>query len=53
MQIIRNTNRDVYILYTRWGRIGEDGMHQKIPLADKLEAETEFKKIFKSKSGNE
>ncbi len=53
MQLIRNTNRDVYMVYTRWGRIGEEGMFQKTPLGNKEEAAKEFEKIFKSKSANE
>eukprot|EP01022_Parablepharisma_sp_SALTPOND_P016007 TRINITY_DN2302_c3_g1_i1.p1 TRINITY_DN2302_c3_g1~~TRINITY_DN2302_c3_g1_i1.p1 ORF type:complete len:1273 (+),score=196.37 TRINITY_DN2302_c3_g1_i1:5084-8902(+) len=53
MQLIRNTNRDVYMVYTRWGRIGETGMFQKTPFGTKEEAAVEFGKIFKSKSGNE
>jgi len=53
MQLIRNTNRDVYMVYTRWGRIGETGAFQKTPFSTKEEAITEFSKIFKAKSGNE
>lgn len=52
MQLLHNTNRDVYFVYTRWGRIGEDGMFQKTPFGNKQEAEEEFDKIFKSKTGN-
>ncbi len=52
MQLIRNTNRDVYIVYTRWGRIGETGMHQKTPFGTKAEAAVEYGKIYKSKTGN-
>eukprot|EP00826_Nyctotherus_ovalis_P008597 TRINITY_DN12235_c0_g1_i4.p1 TRINITY_DN12235_c0_g1~~TRINITY_DN12235_c0_g1_i4.p1 ORF type:complete len:471 (+),score=130.77 TRINITY_DN12235_c0_g1_i4:270-1682(+) len=53
MQLLHNTNRDLYIVYTRWGRIGERGMFQKTPFGTKEEAETEYCKIFKSKTGNE
>ena len=53
MQLIRNTNRDVYMVYTRWGRIGENGMFQKTPFGNIEEATVEFEKIFKSKTGNE
>ncbi|CAG9315884.1 unnamed protein product [Blepharisma stoltei] len=53
MQLLHDTNRDNYIIFTRWGRIGEVGAFQRTPFADRNEAETEFKKIFKSKSGNE
>lgn len=53
MQVLVDTNRDVYVLYTRWGRIGEVGASQRTPFADKEEAVSEFKKIFKAKSSNE
>ena len=53
MQLLIDTNRDVYILYTRWGRIGEVGASQRTPFSVKDEAVAEFQKIFKSKSGNE
>ena len=53
MQLIRNTNRDVYIVYTRWGRIGEDGMFQKTPFGSLEEATEDFAKVFKSKTGND
>lgn len=53
MQLLIDTNRDVYVLYTRWGRIGEVGASQRTPFSSLDEAQNEFKKIFKSKSGNE
>jgi len=53
MQLLHETNRDLYIVYTRWGRIGDTGMFQKTPFGTKEEAEIEFCKIFKSKTGNE
>lgn len=43
---------DVYVLWTRWGSFGEEGMHQKTPFLNKEEAIAEFKSIFRSKSGN-
>lgn len=42
----------MYILWTRWGPFGEEGQHQKTPFLTKEEAITEFKSIFKSKTGN-
>ena len=27
MQLLYDTNRDLYVVFTRWGRIGEDGMN--------------------------
>lgn len=43
---------DVYVLWTRWGSFGEEGMHQKTPFLTKDEAVAEFRSIFRSKSGN-
>jgi len=28
MQILHDSNKDLYIVFTRYGRIGEDGMNQ-------------------------
>jgi len=53
MQLIKDTNRDMYILFTRWGRIGSPGQFQKTPFGELEEAVKEFKKVFKQKSGNE
>ena len=52
MQIVHDHGRDVYILWNRWGRIGEDGASQRTPFGSLEQATNEFKKIFKSKSGN-
>ena len=41
------------VLFTRWGRIGDIGQFQKTPFGTKEDAIAEFKKIFKSKSGND
>jgi predicted DNA-binding WGR domain protein len=27
MQLLYDTNRDLYVVFTRWGRIGETGMN--------------------------
>ena len=53
MQIIFDSNRELYIVLTRYGSIGEHGMHQRTPFNDVEEAKKEFRSIFKSKSGNE
>jgi ankyrin repeat protein/predicted DNA-binding WGR domain protein len=53
MQLLEDTNRSVFVLFTRWGRIGETGAHQRTPFADFDEGCKEFCKIFKNKSGNE
>ncbi|KAG2217935.1 hypothetical protein INT45_004062 [Circinella minor] len=52
LSVIYNTVLDLYVLWTRWGSFGEVGMHQKTPFLTKEEAVTEFKSIFKSKTGN-
>ena len=52
MQIVREKIRDVYILSTRWGRVGTDGQYQQTPFGSYEECRVEFCKIFKSKSGN-
>lgn len=52
MSLIYNTTLDVYVLWTRWGAFGEEGMHQKTPYLTKEEAVAEFKSIFRSKTGN-
>jgi predicted DNA-binding WGR domain protein len=53
MQMIYDSNRDLYIVLTRYGRIGEEGMHQRTPFPDLEEAKKEFHTIFKQKSSNE
>lgn len=52
MQVLHEKNRNVYILFTRWGRIGETGAFQQTPFGKKEECIAEFCKIFKDKSGN-
>lgn len=52
MSVIYNTVLDVYVLWTRWGAFGEEGMHQKTPYLTQPEAVAEFRSIFRSKTGN-
>lgn len=40
------------ILFTRWGRVGEEGQHQETPFPTVELACKEFCQIFKAKSGN-
>ncbi len=47
MQLLHEKNRNVYILFTRWGRIGTHGQHQHTPFGTFEEAVKEFQKIFK------
>jgi poly [ADP-ribose] polymerase/centrosomal protein CEP128 len=53
MQMVYDSNRDLYIVITRYGRIGELGMHQRTPFGSLDEAKKEFCDIFKQKSSNE
>ena len=43
----------LYILFTRWGRIGTTGQYQRTPFTKLDEAKIEFAKIFKQKTGND
>lgn len=47
LQLLYDTNRDLYVVFTRWGRIGEDGMNQRTPFSKLSEAKEEYLKIFK------
>ncbi|KAJ3315079.1 hypothetical protein HDU76_002274 [Blyttiomyces sp. JEL0837] len=56
MQVLHNHVQNIYFLFNKWGSLGayhSDGMHQKTPFSTKEECIAEFKKVFKSKSGNE
>ncbi|XP_061174017.1 poly [ADP-ribose] polymerase tankyrase-like isoform X2 [Saccostrea echinata] len=52
LQIVYQKGIDLYILFTRWGRIGDSGQYQHTPFHSKAEAVTEFCKVFRSKTGN-
>jgi len=47
MQMVYDSNRDLYIVLTRYGRIGEVGMNQRTPFNTFEEAKKEFATIFK------
>lgn len=53
MQIIHHKAKGIYILFTKWGRIGDEGMYQQTPYQLLDEAVINFCKIFKSKTGNQ
>jgi len=53
MQLVHERVKDLYVLFTRWGRIGETGMFQRTPQDSVAAAKKEWGKLFKSKSGNE
>lgn len=52
MQLVLDRSRDLPILLTRWGRIGEEGAFQKTPFSSIREAVNEFKFVFKQKTGS-
>jgi len=52
MQIVRDPVNNLYVLLTNWGRIGEDGKYQQTPFSTAEEAEQDFGKVFKAKTGN-
>jgi predicted DNA-binding WGR domain protein len=43
----------MYVLFTRWGRIGDRGQWQHTPFPNAEDAVKEFCKIFKQKTGND
>ena len=54
MQLAQRKRSNLYVLYTNWGRIGDDvGQCQHTPFSDLESAVKEFKSIYKQKSGNE
>ena len=53
MQLLHDRNRDVYVLFTRWGRIGETGAFQRTPFSTREEGEAEYRKIFREKTKND
>ncbi|CAF1971897.1 unnamed protein product [Rotaria magnacalcarata] len=54
MQIIKHKSKtNLYLLFTRWGRIGDgDGQHQLTPFSSLDECQKEFCKVFRQKTGN-
>ncbi|CAJ1459945.1 unnamed protein product, partial [Effrenium voratum] len=52
LQLVHETNKDLFVLFTRWGEIGETGMFQRTPQGSKEEGMKDFGKVFKEKTGN-
>ncbi|KAL3936424.1 MAG: hypothetical protein SGBAC_008253 [Bacillariaceae sp.] len=53
MQIVEDPMKGLFVLVTNWGMVGDGGgQKQETPFSTRAEAEKEFTKIFKSKSGN-
>ena len=55
IQIWKENHKELYVLFTNWGRIDRwsNGQYQNTPYSTPEEAIAEFCKIFRSKSGNE
>ena len=51
IQLLKDEVKDLYILWTRWGRTGTDGQYQRTPFNSLELAKNEFFKVFKQKSG--
>ncbi|XP_071745182.1 uncharacterized protein [Lepeophtheirus salmonis] len=53
MQIWKDQVKELYVLFTNWGRWGDVGNYQNTPFGRSEQAICEFEKIFKSKTGND
>jgi predicted DNA-binding WGR domain protein len=53
MQLIKRRSIELYILFTNWGRIGDEGQYQRTPFNTLADGVKEFAKVFKSKTGND
>ncbi|KAL8622949.1 hypothetical protein ACOMHN_027070 [Nucella lapillus] len=53
LQIVRQKAKDMYVLFTRWGRIGDRGQWQHTPFPTAEDAIKEFCKVFRQKTGND
>lgn len=53
MQLLKQERgKELIVLFTRWGRVGDEGQFQRTPFPSEEDAIKEFKKIFRSKTGN-
>lgn len=53
MQMIKHkSKKNLFFLFTRWGRVGDDGQHQLTPYSTFEECQKEFLKVFREKTGN-
>ncbi|KAH6655132.1 poly polymerase catalytic domain-containing protein [Truncatella angustata] len=51
LQLLVDDKNDTYYTHARWGRVGETGQVKTVDFSDLDEAETEYEKRFKSKTG--
>lgn len=52
LQLVQDEIQGLFIVFTNWGRIGETGKFQNTPFHVAADAISEFKKIFRAKTGN-
>ncbi|GAB6020532.1 hypothetical protein CHUAL_003215 [Chamberlinius hualienensis] len=52
MQVINQPGKNLFILFSRWGKLGCEGEYQQIPHSSLDDATKEFCRIFKGRSGN-
>lgn len=53
MQLLKDVHKDLYILFTNWGRVGTGGQYQQTPFFRLDEGQKEFCKIFREKTKND
>lgn len=53
LQVIWQKGKNMFVLFTRWGRIGDRGQWQHTPFPSPEEAVKEFGKVFRQKTGND
>ena len=51
IQILHDRVKDIFILWTRWGRIGDQGQFQRTPFNKLDDCIKEFKKVLRQKAG--
>ncbi len=53
VQLLFDEVKNIYILFTRWGRVGDynGGQFQRTPFNTEYEGMEEFKKVFRQKCG--
>jgi len=52
MQVLYNHVKNIYMLWNKWGRVGEVGSYQQTPYESAEAAMEEFEKIFAAKAKN-
>ena len=52
VQVVYQKGKDLFILFNRWGRIGDTGNYQRTPFPKKEDAVKEFCKVFRAKTAN-